>query len=326
MDVRPRSWRAEYAGARGRDPARAAGPAGRAALARAGPARSAESAARARAAFGDRVVWHVNATAHGGGVAEMLQTLLAYGGARGSTNRWLVLDGDPEFFAITKRLHNMLHGDAGDGGALGDAERAHYEAGARARTSPRCCRAGRTSATSCCCTTRRRPGWSTACARRACGSPGAATSGGTSPTTSTDAAWAFLRPYLEHADAFVFSRRVYAPDWVDRRPAGRDPAVDRPVLGQEPRARPGRPSARSWPRSGWSSGAEPDGPVQFERRDGSPGTRARTTRGLIVDGPPPPARRPPRRAGEPVGPAQGHGRRDGGLRPDGRRRSRTTPT
>ena len=40
------------------------------------------SAARAREAFGDRVVWHVNATAHGGGVAEMLQNLLAYGEGR----------------------------------------------------------------------------------------------------------------------------------------------------------------------------------------------------------------------------------------------------
>ena len=56
--------------------------------------RSAESAARARAVFGDRTIWHVNATAHGGGVAEMLQTLLAYGRGAGIENRWLVLDGD----------------------------------------------------------------------------------------------------------------------------------------------------------------------------------------------------------------------------------------
>ena len=56
--------------------------------------RSAESAAHARAVFGDRTIWHVNATAHGGGVAEMLQTLLAYGRGAGIENRWLVLDGD----------------------------------------------------------------------------------------------------------------------------------------------------------------------------------------------------------------------------------------
>lgn len=72
------------------------------------------SAARARHVFGDRVVWHVNATTHGGGVAEMLQTLLAYGKGVGIENRWLVIDGDPEFFSITKRVHNMLHGAPGD--------------------------------------------------------------------------------------------------------------------------------------------------------------------------------------------------------------------
>jgi trehalose synthase len=49
--------------------------------------RLASAADRARSAFGDRVVWHVNATAHGGGVAEMLQTLLAYAKGAGIENR-----------------------------------------------------------------------------------------------------------------------------------------------------------------------------------------------------------------------------------------------
>ena len=57
-----------------------------------------ECAARARASFGDCTIWHVNATARGGGVAEMLQTLLAYGRGAQIDNRWLVLDGEPEFF------------------------------------------------------------------------------------------------------------------------------------------------------------------------------------------------------------------------------------
>ena len=56
--------------------------------------RLAECAARARLAFGNRTIWHVNATAHGGGVAEMLQTLLAYGRGAQIENRWLVLDLD----------------------------------------------------------------------------------------------------------------------------------------------------------------------------------------------------------------------------------------
>ena len=35
------------------------------------------------------------------------------------------------------------------------------------------------------------------------------------PNDVTEAGWEFLRPYLEHAQALVFSRREYAPEWVD---------------------------------------------------------------------------------------------------------------
>jgi trehalose synthase len=82
-------------------------------------------AERVRPLLSDRVVWNINATAQGGGVAEMLQTLLAYGRGAEVDTRWLVLDGDERFFVITKRLHNVLHGDPGDGGPLGAAERVH---------------------------------------------------------------------------------------------------------------------------------------------------------------------------------------------------------
>jgi trehalose synthase len=81
---------------------------------------------RAAALFAGRVVWCVNSTAHGGGVAEMLRSLLAYTRGAGVDSRWCVVEGDDRFFATTKRLHNWLHGASGDGGALGDDERAHY--------------------------------------------------------------------------------------------------------------------------------------------------------------------------------------------------------
>ncbi|HEY3492881.1 MAG TPA: hypothetical protein VGK43_08000, partial [Solirubrobacterales bacterium] len=80
------------------------------------------AAANARETFAGRRIWHVNSTAQGGGVAEMLQTLLAYGRGAGVVTRWLVLRGTSEFFALTKRIHNLLHGSAGDGGPLGPAE------------------------------------------------------------------------------------------------------------------------------------------------------------------------------------------------------------
>ena len=74
-----------------------------------------------------RVIWNVNSTAKGGGVVEMLRPLLGYCRGAGVDARWLVVSGQPEFFAITKRLHNRLHGFVGDGGPLGDAEREVYE-------------------------------------------------------------------------------------------------------------------------------------------------------------------------------------------------------
>ena len=74
-----------------------------------------------------RVVWNVNSTAKGGGVVEMLRPLLGYCRGAGVDARWAVISGQPEFFAITKRIHNRLHGFEGDGGPLGDAERDVYE-------------------------------------------------------------------------------------------------------------------------------------------------------------------------------------------------------
>ena len=83
--------------------------------------------ARSRSELEGRAVWHVNSTARGGGVAEMLRSYLAYVRGAGVDVRWTVVDGNPRFFEVTKRLHNNLHGDPGDGGALGDAERRIYQ-------------------------------------------------------------------------------------------------------------------------------------------------------------------------------------------------------
>jgi trehalose synthase len=74
-----------------------------------------------------RVIWNVNSTAKGGGVVEMLRPLLGYSRGAGVDARWVVISGGPEFFAITKRLHNHLHGFDGDGGPLGGAEHEIYE-------------------------------------------------------------------------------------------------------------------------------------------------------------------------------------------------------
>lgn len=86
-----------------------------------------EIAAQCRQRYRRRAIWHVNSTMSGGGVAEMLRALLPYVRGAGIDSRWLVLREDEEFFALTKRLHNNLHGNEGDGGELGAGERRTYE-------------------------------------------------------------------------------------------------------------------------------------------------------------------------------------------------------
>ena len=178
-----------------------------------------------RARLEGRRIVNVNSTATGGGVAEMLQTLLGYVRGAGLATEWLVIEGDPAFFAITKRVHNGLYGGPGDGGALGDVERSEYERTAEANL----------------------PGVRDALR------PGDVVlvhdpqPAGLVPTLLADGhavvwrchvgldtanewserAWEFVRPYVRDARAFVFSRRAFAPRWVDeRRLAVIPPAID----------------------------------------------------------------------------------------------------
>ena len=75
-----------------------------------------------------RTLWHVNSTADGGGVAELLHALLGYLLDGGISTRWLVVEGNPDFFRVTKRIHNRLHASEGDGEPLAGAERLIYDA------------------------------------------------------------------------------------------------------------------------------------------------------------------------------------------------------
>lgn len=94
-----------------------------------GPAPSAEltsALGAASAALAGQTVWHVNSTADGGGVAELLFGFLRRHNALGLPTRWLVADAGPEFFAITKRLYFKLYGTDRDLEPLTAAERDLY--------------------------------------------------------------------------------------------------------------------------------------------------------------------------------------------------------
>jgi len=63
----------------------------------------------AKAAKG-RSMLHINATAYGGGVAEILQNLVPLLRDAGVDAHWAVLDAPPAFYDITKKIHNALQG------------------------------------------------------------------------------------------------------------------------------------------------------------------------------------------------------------------------
>ena len=171
------------------------------------------AAERGRRNLEGRILWNVNSTARGGGVAEMLISLLAYAKGAGVDARWVVIPGTAPFFDVTKRIHNNLHSAPGDGGDLGDSEREVYERALLpsieefaelvdrgdvvivhdpqpAGLIPRLKQIGVPVIWRC-------------------------HVGIDKPSVLSRRAWSFLKPYVEPADAYVFSREAFIWDGLD---------------------------------------------------------------------------------------------------------------
>jgi trehalose synthase len=171
---------------------------------------------RAQALLEGRAIWNVNSTSSGGGVAEMLWSWVGLARGVGIDMRWVTIAGSADFFTLTKRLHNYLHGELGDGGGLGEAERDTYERISRENAAtvlarlgpddvaflhdpqsagliPHVVAAGRTVVWRC-------------------------HIGADERNELTAAAWDFLEPYVTRADAVVFSRSAYVPDCCEGMP------------------------------------------------------------------------------------------------------------
>ena len=58
----------------------------------------------------DLHVAHVNSTYYGGGVAELLSSVTLLMNGAGIKTGWRVIQGRPDFFSITKKMHNALQG------------------------------------------------------------------------------------------------------------------------------------------------------------------------------------------------------------------------
>jgi trehalose synthase len=240
------------------------------------------TAAACRGRLDGTVVWNLNSTSAGGGVAEMLHVLVGYLRGAGVDARWLVIEGDAEFFDITKRVHNRIHGFAGAPGALGPEATAHYAEVTRANAESfaELVRPGDIVLLHDPQTLGMAPLLSARGARVVWRSHiGTAT-----VNRWTDEAWSLLRPYLPACDAFVFSRQAYVPPWLrDDSVAVIPPSID-PFSAKNQAI-----GATELPRFLAQIGMTAQPPAQkavFTRRDGTPGEIVRTASILSEDGPP----------------------------------------
>ncbi len=216
-----------------------------------------------------RSIVNVNSTATGGGVAELLTVLLAYTRGAGIDTRWLVIDGDPEFFAITKRLHHHLYGGPGDGGPLGAAEHAHYEAVLHRNAAEIALAV--------------RPGdlvllhdpqpagLAAALHQRGATVVWRCHVGVDTPNDCTHEAWSFLERYVHPGvvDAYVFSRASFVPGFV---PRDRCTIISPSIDPFSPKNAPmdGAQVVAILQAVGLVAGT-PDGPVGFDRGNSTPG-------------------------------------------------------
>jgi trehalose synthase len=237
----------------------------------------ARAASQVRPALAGRTIWNVNSTRAGGGVAEMLQVLVGYVQDLDIPIGWLVITGDAGFFAITKRLHNQIHGHR-SGAPLGAAEAGHYAQMLAANAVELVARV--------------RPGDvvllhdpQTAGLAAPLAQAGARVVwrchiGVDWENDVTRAGWEFLRPHLAAAEAFVFSRREYVPSWI---PADRawiiPPSID-PFSPKNQDLDAGTVRAILM-RLGVLDGAAPPAPARFVRRNGDVDT---VTRPAVVIG------------------------------------------
>lgn len=215
-----------------------------------------------------RVVWNINSTALGGGVAEMLRALLPYVRGAGIDTRWLVLGGNEDFFRITKRLHHALHGSKGDGSPLGDEEREIYEDVLQQNADEL---NGRV---------RRRDivilhdpqtaGLIPILSRKGAIVIWRCHVGSDDVDEQTRLGWDFLAPYMEKALATIFTRNQYIPECCN---SGRSVVVPPSIDPFSPKnQRMDDAAVRSiLVNTGLVEGPPGDSPPVFSREDGSPG-------------------------------------------------------
>ena len=181
-------------------------------------------AARLTPALHGRTIWMINSTPQGGGVAELLPPLITLFRELGVDTRWAVMDVErADFFALTKRIHNMIHGR--EEGALGPGDREAYDEVSRSNASAllRIIRSEDILVVH-----DPQPLGVGAIVKRELGIRviWRCHIGLDEKLPATSAAWAFLEPYTAPYDRVVFSAPEYVPDYLAGRASIIHPAID----------------------------------------------------------------------------------------------------
>jgi trehalose synthase len=231
----------------------------------------------------------VSSTAVGGGVAEMVRSLLAYARGAGVDARWAVIEGSPEFFRVTKRVHNAIHGSRGDGSPLGEIEREVFES------------VNATNAAELAPMMRPRDVVIVHDPQPAAMIPALVDRGASviwrchigadEINDEVERGWRFLAPYLVRADAAVFSRAAYVPaKYLDpRRAAVIPPTIDPFSAKNQPLDE--RVVLAILHQAGLIACAVDSGSAIFTREDGTPDRVDRSAE-VVRDGEPPPDNTP----------------------------------
>jgi trehalose synthase len=155
----------------------------------------------------------------------MLVSLLAYARGAGIDARWVVIAGNEDFFVLTKRIHNFLHGSSGDGGDLDDDARRVFDEVTAERNAvefrelvnpedvviihdPQ------------------PAGLIPAIREVGCPTVWRCHVGLDHPDPLARQAWEFLIPYVRDADAYVFSRRAFEWEGLEKEVTIIPPSID----------------------------------------------------------------------------------------------------
>jgi trehalose synthase len=226
------------------------------------------AAADFRRVVNGRTIWNFSSTATGGGVADMLQVLVGYAKDLAIDIRWSVITGDSDFFRITKRVHNRIHGQPGDGGELGTTELDHIRDVSSANAESL---AGQVSSGDLVLLhDPQTAGLAGLLASRGAHVVWRSHIGVDAENDLSRSAWEFLAPLVTEADAYVFTRRSYLPAII---PPARAWIIPPSIDPYSPKNQPMDPDCVTaiLTRIGLLAGGTARAACHYTRRDGTPG-------------------------------------------------------